>query len=293
MGHHPLNKADEPPWPVEHLLFPCGACMGCRLTKKREWVIRATHEMQMHDKTAFVTLTYAPEYLPAGGTLSPRDLSLFLKRYRFELSKYGRKVRYLACGEYGDKTLRPHYHLLLFGGFPPDATLSRTRDGVDLYKSDILSNAWNLGLIDLSLAESHKVPKYIAGYITKKAIGVDQQKYQRVDPCTGEIYEVHPEFQRQSTKPGLGESWYAKYGDHSHKLDSIVLAGREVPMPRYYDRLLEKKDPDRLDMIKETRVRNAETRKAAQPLEYTLPRFSTKERTALFNYQLTRDKRKI
>ena len=43
------------------------------------------------------------------------DCQLFLKRLRFHISeKYNEKIRFYAVSEYGPRTYRPHWHLLLF-----------------------------------------------------------------------------------------------------------------------------------------------------------------------------------
>lgn len=294
-GHLPLLSGEPGLMAMEHLVFPCGKCMGCRLHRKREWVIRARHEMTLHKNTAFVTLTYANEHLPPFGSLSKGDLSAFLKRYRKVLSWRGiSNVRFLACGEYGDKTLRPHYHLLLFGGFPPDAKYFAHRAGVALYTSELLLDAWGKGIVDLSLAESSKVPGYIASYITKKAFGeTSETRYTRVNPDTGELVAVEPEFQRQSNRPGLGAGWYEKYGEQTHTHDNVIHNEKPVPVPRFYDKLLEKKNPERLEELKILRVFRANQSKLRQPLEYTIPRMQTKERCNVLNYIESRKKRTI
>ena len=44
-----------------------------------------------------------------------RDIQLFLKRLRKHINKYyGEKIRFYVIGEYGTKSLRPHWHCLLF-----------------------------------------------------------------------------------------------------------------------------------------------------------------------------------
>lgn len=44
-----------------------------------------------------------------------RDIQLFLKRIRKHIFKYyGEKIRFYVIGEYGTKSLRPHWHLLFF-----------------------------------------------------------------------------------------------------------------------------------------------------------------------------------
>ena len=90
---------------------PCGQCIGCRLERSRQWAIRCYHEASMYERNSFVTLTYDDESLPLGGTLVFRDFQLFMKRLR---KQYGAGIRFYACGEYGEKFGRPHYHVCLF-----------------------------------------------------------------------------------------------------------------------------------------------------------------------------------
>jgi len=54
---------------AKHLAIPCGRCIGCRLERSRQWAIRCVHEASLHEDNAFITLTYAPENIPPGGTL--------------------------------------------------------------------------------------------------------------------------------------------------------------------------------------------------------------------------------
>jgi len=98
------------------VVVPCGQCIGCRLEKSRQWAIRCVHESKCHDDNIFVTLTYNNENLPKDGSLCLADLQKFMKRLR---KKYGAGIRYFACGEYGEKLKRPHYHVCIFGlNFP-------------------------------------------------------------------------------------------------------------------------------------------------------------------------------
>ena len=108
---------------------PCGKCLCCRASKSKEWALRLKHEQAFWDREGFITLTYADEYLPTGGVLVKRDLVNFFKRLRKAISP--RKIRYFACGEYGTRTCRPHYHAIVFG--------------IDSRDSDIVAKAWPFG----------------------------------------------------------------------------------------------------------------------------------------------------
>lgn len=67
----------------------------------------ANYERKYHKSCAYGHGLYALLYY--------RDIQLFLKRIRKHIYKYyGEKVRFYVIGEYGTKSLRPHWHLLLF-----------------------------------------------------------------------------------------------------------------------------------------------------------------------------------
>lgn len=74
------------------------------------WTLRLLLEKSAHTFTDFITLTYSEEAV--GDRLNPHHFELFIKRLRSDIPA---RVRYFCCGEYGGKTLRPHWHVLLFG----------------------------------------------------------------------------------------------------------------------------------------------------------------------------------
>ena len=73
---------------------------------------------------AFVTLTYADPQVPFVHheetdqwvwTLDKKHLQKYLRAVRDAAHRLDLGFRYFACGEYGEKTGRPHYHLIAFG----------------------------------------------------------------------------------------------------------------------------------------------------------------------------------
>lgn len=92
--------------------YPCGKCLSCRIAKSREWSARLIHELGDWQEAVFVTLTYDDEHLPPNHSLVKKDLQKFFKRLR---RYYQKPIRYFACGEYGEKTNRPHYHAIIYG----------------------------------------------------------------------------------------------------------------------------------------------------------------------------------
>ena len=184
--------------------LPCGQCIGCRLERSRQWATRCMHEAQLHEENMFLTLTYDDEHLPR--SISKREMQLFLKRLRKSLPS--KKISYVYCGEYGDKTQRPHYHALIFGHRFDDCKIhSKTKNGQYLYTSEKLQNLWQKGhcLIGSVTFES---AAYVARYCLKKITGKNADKaYERLDPQTGEIYQITPEFFQPSLKPAIGLRW--------------------------------------------------------------------------------------
>lgn len=234
--------------------LPCGQCIGCRLEKSRQWAVRCMHEKQLHEDNCFVTLTYAPEHEPEGGTLVKRDLVLFMKRLRKEM---GNGIRFYACGEYGERLGRPHYHLILFGcDFPDKKFYSSAKRGEKLYTSDCLRKLWPFGhnvIGDVTFDSC----AYVARYIMKKVTGDNAGSHYQVLDENGVVYDQLPEFTNMSRRPGIGLPWFEKFGDHSYKFDKVVINGKEVRPPRYYDTKYEVLDADRLAMLKRKRQRKA------------------------------------
>lgn len=165
------------------LYFPCRKCVPCSIIRKMEWVTRLTLEATRHVQSCFVTLTYNDDNLVYGGTdqptLMPDDPSMFIKRLRSYLSYHGydNKIRYFVCGEYGTKSKRPHYHLLLFG--------------IDSSFDSVISNCWDKGFT-MTLPVKKGAIEYCAGYCVKNL----EHKEWIKDA------EVHPEFFRSSV--GMG-----------------------------------------------------------------------------------------
>lgn len=215
------------------LSVPCGRCAGCRLDKVREWSTRISHEAKMHDENIFLTLTYSDEFIPDNYSLNIRDYQLFMKRLRKALSP--KKVRYYACGEYGERTLRPHYHSILFGWRPSDSVVWRKSDKGHLYyRSEFLENVWGLGHVEFGDVTPQN-GSYVAGYALKKMRGsCDPEKYKRLSPVTGEFVEVVPEFGLMSSNPGIGSSWFSEFESDVYPKDFVVLDGEKRPIPRYY-----------------------------------------------------------
>lgn len=254
-----------------NLQLPCGRCIGCRLERSRQWAVRIMHEAQLHKQNCFVTLTYDAEHLPADLSLDYRHVQGFLKRYRKQI--YPKFIRYFVAGEYGDKRQRPHYHAIIFGHLPDDLRLHSKTGGNELYTSEFLSQCWGFGFVSIG-ALTFQSAAYVARYVVKKVTGPQADRhYEMVDPLTGELTKRMPEFCRMSLKPGIGAGWYAKFKGDVFPHDYVVTRGSKNKPPRYYDKLLEREDPDLMQSIKDSRAERAKDRQD----DFTAERLAVKE----------------
>lgn len=247
----------------ESMRIPCKQCLGCLLERSRQWAMRCTHEQQMHDWSCFITLTYNDEFCRP--SLDIRDFQKFMKRYR---RWAGEGLRVFYCGEYGAKNLRPHWHAIVFGHDFSDKTLWQVRKGIPLYRSKKLEELWSCpetgrfyGFASVGTA-TFESAAYVARYVTKKQFGnsdwsEDFYTY-GYHPETGEIMSRTKEFAKMSLKPGIGASWYEKYWQDVYPSDFVVFRGRKMRPPIYYDRLLERHNPDLFLDVKDARRDAAE-----------------------------------
>jgi len=217
---------------------PCGQCIGCRLERSRQWAMRCVHEAYGHDDNAFITLTYAPEHVPKDGSLIKSHFQKFMKRLRKAISP--KLVRFFHCGEYGEKNHRPHYHACLFGYDFPDKVLYTIRDECRLYRSPMLENLWPMGFATVGDV-TFESAAYVARYITKKITGdLAEQHYQ------GRL----PEYTTMSRRPGIGKLWYENFKGDVFPCDNVVIRGKVMKPPRYYDKQLELSDAQLFAKIK-------------------------------------------
>lgn len=165
------------------------------------------------------------------------------------------------CGEYGERTQRPHYHLCLFGHDWPDKKFYKYNDrGEPLYTSEELSRYWQQGQA-LTSELTFENAAYTARYITTKVTGQHADAHYLRHTDIGPVL-LEPEYNRMSLKPGIGETFYHRYHTDIYPHDYVVSRGHKSRPPRYYDELLERNNPDTLKEIKERRQREAATRAA-------------------------------
>ena len=225
----------------EQLALPCGRCIGCRLERTRQWAVRLMHESELHEDSVFLTLTYAPEHMPKGGTLVKEHAQKFMKRLRARIAPV--KVRFFLAGEYGEKLGRPHYHVILFGYGFPDKVVLKSDGEFTLYRSELLDNVWGSGNCVIGEV-SFESAAYCASYTTKKITGARAKAHYK-----GRV----PEFALMSRKPGIGAGWLEKFAGDVYPDDEVIVRGMSSRPPRYYDKFLELSEPDQFEELRAKR----------------------------------------
>lgn len=173
----------------------CGICPACVLNARAVWSARIQLEASCHENNSFLTLTFDDGHLPDPPSLSKVHLQDFFKKFRTYLVRYYPvevRFRYFACGEYGDKSKRPHYHVIFFG-VECNSEIER-----------LVQKAWSvdgvpLGFIKLDAFNANRA-SYVAKYTTKKLRG-------------GSPEGLVPEFSLQSRRPGVGMKYVQRIVD--------------------------------------------------------------------------------
>lgn len=244
-----VGCADRP------LELPCGQCLSCRMVRTRDWGIRGYHESQMHPKSCFLTLTYNDINLPFDHSVDVDHWQRFAKKVRKRLGPF----RYLHCGEYGDDNHRPHYHALCFGiDFAHDRVpIPGTKNPA--WNSPSLNALWGYGFTQISDV-TFSSAAYVAGYCIKKVNGrLAEDHYTRVCPHSGETWKVKPDYATMSRRPGLATSWFNKYSSEVYPDDFVVINGKKLRPPKFYDKRLQNDNPELWKDVQNKRKQHSQT----------------------------------
>lgn len=257
--------------------IPCGKCIGCRLSYSRQWANRCLLEAQNWKDNQFITLTYATENLSFSKekqvdietgeifnlpTLVPEDLTKFMKDLRrFYKYHYNHEnIRFYACGEYGEKYNRPHFHLIVFN-LPIDDKeyLFTTNQKNNVYTSDTISKIWGKGLVSIGDVTWDSAA-YVARYVMKKLKGRESENYKKMG--------IVPEFVRMSRKEGIAKAYYEQHKNEIYENDEIILSKKdktEIIKPcSYYDKMFDIENHELMEKIK---ARRAEIAQEAMKLQ--------------------------
>ena len=224
---------------------PCGKCLPCLKKRRSDWTLRLEHEYLESDSAYFVTLTYDNHNVPRTKegypTLYKKHVQDYIKRLRNshvayvvrelglktrkEVKNVSKPIRYFAVGEYGSKTRRPHYHIILFN--------------MDIGNTNSLGTKWKYGHVDIGTVTGSSI-----NYTTKYMFKQFGQKDKRIRPFT-----------LMSKKPIIGNSYLEKYGKYhiiNGELQTRDMNGRSRRLPKAYIQRLFTNKEDRLELSRKS-----------------------------------------
>lgn len=302
----------------EYIFIPCGKCLYCRQKQAKEWALRIELESKHYQNNYFLTLTYNDENLVIPertfiestgeiieneenwrewkGTLVKEHLIRFINSYRKYLEReYNWSgLRFYACGEYGEKGQRPHYHLILLNNPPLQNEIYKyNKITKTAYRTNKrIEKIWGKGFIDIEPAVWDTMA-YVAGYCEKKLFG----------PIGEEIWATKgqlPVFAHMSRNPGIGRIDFEENQEKYYKNDEIINSkGKSVKPPSYFDRLKDIGEEDVMKEIKEARKEYAlnEQMKKMSKTDITIQQYLlNEEQEAIKNnkkHKLLREKNKM
>lgn len=248
----PKGLAFKPVHGAKQVTVPCGKCLACRANNASQWATRVMHEAEYVKEACFVTLTYNPENVPKGYSLLKSDLQKFLKRLRITLERenLGRIRAFMACGEYGKKRGRPHYHILILGWSPNDLVYhGKSYSGEPIYTSKFLERVWGKGFCPIGTLTGRSAA-YVARYSKKlldnagKRLKPFVESSRRIPLCG------------VKGSGAIGAQWLV---DHHGVLRFGYIHHPEKPdvkvrIPEYYFDLVQKWWPDEYEQIKQHRL---------------------------------------
>lgn len=209
---------------------PCGKCPVCVARRVSWWSFRMMQEEKQSLSSYFLTLTYDTKHVPLTDsgymTIDVRHLQLFFKRLRkqHEISYYefnretfrynkrkaqGSTIKYYAVGEYGGKTNRPHYHVILFNA-----------------EVEKVQSAWQYGAVHYGTVTGASVG-YCLKYMSKRG-KIPMHKNDDRNP------------EKAVMSKGLGKNYITSDMSEWHKADldnrmyCNIEGGKKISMPRYY-----------------------------------------------------------
>lgn len=202
--------------------IPCGKCLSCRVDKRILWSNRINLECLKYHGFAFCTFTYDELYLPYQSnslypTLCKKHFSMYIDKIRHWTKKRANSAhsdfqnwKYFACGEYGDKFNRPHYHCIFLG-----------LDHIECRK--IFERSWKFGMVKVLPMRSGSV-NYILKYLFKNDSADSRGQF--VDNG------LEPPF--LSFSPSLGSDLFYSQKDNINKYGVMKFGTRSIPVPSYY-----------------------------------------------------------
>lgn len=231
---------------------PCGQCPVCARRRISGWSFRLLQQERISDSTLFITLTYDYANMPITKrgykTLKKADVQNFIKALRYaQTGRQKSNIKYYAAGEYGNKTFRPHYHIIIFNA-----------------KIELIQKAWDKGYIHYGGG---------IGAVNAATIGYTLKYINKV----GKI-PLHKNDDRQKEfslmSKGLGLNYLTPAMIKYHKADLLNRicieydGNKKAAMPRYYKtKIYTKDEKDKIKSHFTAKVQADRDRLASSPID--------------------------
>lgn len=265
-------------------IVPCGKCLGCYLERARDKAVQLSIEKlnpeYKEDEMWFITLTYEDELLPihsyvdantgevfSGASTELKDLQNWIKKLRD--NHPDKTIRYMAAREYGSHTLRPHYHIIIFG-LPLDRELfvkiGNNANGDPLWTTPQLDNmksadCWSVRRpLGDRTAKMYKAGNVTVGEVTFQSISYVARytmKKANKDYNSEWWYKSQGlDIEGISQSQDLGKWYYDLHKHEIYDIDLVPILGKNGNFsrpPRSFDRLYKKEFPEQFEKVVQRR----------------------------------------
>lgn len=265
-------------------IIPCGKCIGCFLERARDKAVQLSLEKMnpeyKENESWFITLTYDDAYLPfhstvdtetgeiyTGASIELKDIQNWIKKLRD--NNPDKNIRYMCAREYGSQTLRPHYHIIVFG-LPLDPELfvkvGNNANGDPLWTTPQLDNeisniCWSVRRpLGDRTAPMYRAGNVIVGEVTFQSISyVARYTMKKANKTYNDDWFYKSQgmdIEGISQSQDLGK-WY--YDLHKHEIyenDYVPILGKNGNFsrpPKSFDRLYKKEYPDKFEKVVQQR----------------------------------------
>lgn len=256
MCYTPFNVKDKLN-PSETIPCPCGKCPWCLSRRVSGWSFRLLQEDKRSISSNFITFTYDTNSVPLSQNgfmeLKKRDLQLFFKRLRKSHESTSRNegvlseiqyrqrlwsidpeeqepIRYYSVGEYGSRTKRPHYHVLLFN-----------------HELELMFSKEDLLALEITEYDGKTLVNCVQwphGHVTVGKVGGASIGYCLKYMCKPRNFRMHRNDDRSAEfstmSKGIGENYLTNnmvrwhHADVLNRMYCSLQDGRKIAMPRYY-----------------------------------------------------------
>lgn len=209
--------------------LPCGRCTSCKIQIAKEWALRCALELPYWEKSIFTTLTFNNEN-NIDPSIHKAEFQKFVNDLRNDCRKDNRKIKILGAGEYGNNSMRKHYHAIIYGIGTEDEKHYIGTDETYTSEKGLIEENWLKGNVFNGFV-TYNSARYVASYVFKKYY----------DDLEEQVYKsIGLETPFQYTSGGLGKSYYNEWKNNIVNRGYIMFNGVKHNIPRYFLRLYEK-----------------------------------------------------